>query len=53
MTAQKKTIVVGMSTCNIAAGAEEVYGYLEERVASGLDATLSITGCFGMCFAEP
>jgi NADH-quinone oxidoreductase subunit F len=53
MTAQKKTIVVGMSTCNIAAGAEEVYDYLEERMGGGLDVTLRITGCFGMCFAEP
>jgi NADH-quinone oxidoreductase subunit F len=53
MTTQRKTIVVGMSTCNVAAGAEEVYEYLERRVADGLDAGLSITGCFGMCFAEP
>jgi NADH-quinone oxidoreductase subunit F len=53
MTAQKKTIVVGMSTCNIAAGAEDVYDYLKERVEGGLDAALTITGCFGMCFAEP
>ncbi len=53
MTIQRKTIVVGMSTCNVAAGAEEVYDYLEKRVADGLDAKLSITGCFGMCFAEP
>ncbi|MCK9463095.1 MAG: NADH-quinone oxidoreductase subunit NuoF [Proteobacteria bacterium] len=49
----RKSIVVGMSTCNIAAGAEEVHDFLAERVAAGLDADLLVTGCFGMCFAEP
>jgi len=49
----RKSIVVGMSTCNIAAGAEEVYEYLQDQVAAGLDVDLSITGCFGMCFSEP
>jgi NADH-quinone oxidoreductase subunit F len=53
MTGRRKGIVVGMSTCNIAAGAEEVYEYLRDQVAAGLDVDLTITGCFGMCFAEP
>jgi len=49
----KKKIVVGMSTCNVAAGADEVYDYVKARVDDGLDAQLSITGCLGMCYAEP
>ena len=51
--ADKKKIVVGMSTCNIAAGADEVYDYVVSRIDDGLDVDLDITGCFGMCFAEP
>jgi NADH-quinone oxidoreductase subunit F len=42
-----------MSTCNIAAGADEVYDLIKARVDGGLDADLSITGCLGMCYAEP
>ncbi len=50
---KKKRVVVGMSTCNMAAGSEEVLAFLKEKVAGGLDVELSITGCLGMCFAEP
>ncbi|NLC69961.1 MAG: NADH-quinone oxidoreductase subunit NuoF [Desulfuromonadaceae bacterium] len=49
----RKTIVVGMSSCNIAAGAEKVYGIIREKMADGLDVNLSITGCLGLCFCEP
>jgi (2Fe-2S) ferredoxin len=49
----RKEIVVGMSTCNIAAGSQDVYDLVQERVAGGLDADVKITGCFGMCFSEP
>ena len=49
----RKEIVVGMSTCNIAAGSQEVFDLVNERVAAGLDADVKITGCFGMCFNEP
>jgi NADH-quinone oxidoreductase subunit F len=48
-----KRIVVGMSTCNIAAGALDVMQLIEERVQDGLAADVSITGCLGMCYAEP
>jgi NADH-quinone oxidoreductase subunit F len=45
-------ISVGMSTCNIAAGARDLFRTLEKETA-GLDAELSIMGCLGMCHAEP
>ncbi len=44
-------IVVGAGSCGIAAGAQKVYDALESRMPQ--NATLSITGCNGMCFAEP
>ena len=53
MTQAKKRIVIGMSTCNIAAGADEVYDFVKARVDEGLDVDLSITGCLGTCYAEP
>ena len=47
-------ISVGMSTCNIAAGARDVFQTLEKQIADGaIDADLSIMGCLGMCHAEP
>ena len=52
-TRTKKTVVVGMSTCNIAAGADEVYDIVKERVDGGLAVDLAITGCYGMCYSEP
>ena len=45
--------MVGMSSCNIAAGAEDVYGIIKEEMAAGLQADLAITGCLGLCFCEP
>ena len=45
-------ISVGMSTCNIAAGAQDLFLALETEL-SGLDAELSMMGCLGMCHAEP
>lgn len=45
-------ISVGMSTCNIAAGARDLFKTLEQEVG-GLNAELSIMGCLGMCHAEP
>ena len=53
MSANKKSIVVGMSTCNVAAGADEVLKIIQDRVKAGLDVDLSITGCLGMCYCEP
>jgi NADH-quinone oxidoreductase subunit F len=49
----KKSIVVGMSTCNVAAGADEVLRTIKEKIDAGLDVNLSITGCLGMCYCEP
>lgn len=48
-------VFVGLSSCGIAAGAEEVYEKLhkeiEERNLSNVE--LVRTGCVGYCFAEP
>ena len=47
-------IVVGMATCGLATGAQEVYDQLDESIrAHGLDATLAKTGCLGFCQMEP
>ena len=48
----KTRILVGEGSCGLAAGAAAVYSALEEKLA-GVDATLSITGCIGLCFLEP
>jgi NADH-quinone oxidoreductase subunit F len=48
----KRTVVVGMSTCNIAAGADEVFDLCKEKLAD-MDVDLRITGCLGMCYSEP
>ncbi|RMD59236.1 MAG: NADH-quinone oxidoreductase subunit NuoF [Nitrospirae bacterium] len=45
-------IMVGMSSCGIAAGAEEVYKKLKYTL-SGMDIEVIPTGCVGMCFGEP
>lgn len=50
----KTKISVGMSTCNIAAGARDVFQTLEKQIADGaIGAELSIMGCLGMCHSEP
>ena len=43
-------IVVGQGSCGLAAGAGAVYSALEEKITS---ASLSITGCIGICYLEP
>ncbi len=45
-------IVVGQGSCGLAAGAGAVYSALEGKM-SGVPATLSITGCIGICYLEP
>jgi len=45
-------IVVGQGSCGLAAGAGAVYSALENKL-SGIDATLGITGCIGICYLEP
>jgi (2Fe-2S) ferredoxin len=47
-------IRVGMSTCGIAAGAEEVFNLITDEVKKrNLNIEVSKCGCFGMCYAEP
>jgi len=50
----KIRIAVGMATCGLATGAQEVYDELEQAIAaSGLDFILTKTGCLGFCQREP
>jgi NADP-reducing hydrogenase subunit HndB len=47
-------IRVGMSTCGIAAGADEVLATLiEEAKKRNIQIDIKKCGCVGMCFAEP
>jgi NADP-reducing hydrogenase subunit HndB len=47
-------IVVGLGTCGIAAGAREVMqAILAELARRDIEATVSTTGCVGMCAQEP
>ncbi len=43
-------IKVGMASCGIAAGADEVYEYLENNID---DIEITKVGCIGHCYAEP
>ena len=46
-------ISVGMSTCGLASGAQEVYDEIKEELAKrGLAAKLVEVGCMGSCYAE-
>ena len=48
------SVIVGLSTCGIAAGAEDTFRALEEKVAAvGAAPSLGRTGCIGMCHQEP
>ncbi|MBE3072853.1 MAG: NADH-quinone oxidoreductase subunit F, partial [Acidobacteria bacterium] len=47
-------VTVGLSTCGIAAGAEETYRALEKKVATlAVAPVIGRTGCIGMCYQEP
>jgi len=46
------TVIVGMSTCNVAAGANLVYELCRKELSAD-EAMLKKTGCFGMCHKEP
>jgi len=49
-----KKVIVGMGTCGLSAGAQQVYDTLEAlREADPKSCELSITGCIGMCYREP
>lgn len=54
-TTGKTRIIVGMATCGIAAGARPVLAaFNEELVRRGIQsATVSMTGCVGVCRYEP
>lgn len=48
------TIIVGMGTCGIAAGARETMrAILEELAKRQIDAHVTTVGCIGMCVKEP
>jgi len=49
----KARIVVGEGSCGLAAGAGAVYTALENKLTADINATLSITGCVGICYLEP
>lgn len=46
-------LVVGMSSCGLAAGAAEVYEALLASQEHGLEFTIGKTGCLGLCSREP
>ena len=47
-------IRVGLASCGIAAGAEEVFNFFAEEIKKrNLPIRLSKCGCIGSCFAEP
>lgn len=53
-TETNTTVIVGMGTCGIAAGAREVMqAFLNELNARNIDAHVVTTGCIGMCSKEP
>ncbi len=48
------TIVVGMGTCGIAAGAREVmHAITDELEKRGIEAHVKTVGCIGQCVKEP
>jgi (2Fe-2S) ferredoxin len=54
IAAGQQYIKVGMSTCGIAAGAQEVFDLLTKEIKQhDLNVVISRTGCLGMCHAEP
>jgi len=53
-TQTSTTITVGMGTCGIAAGAQEVMrAILDELEKRDISAHVTTVGCIGMCFKEP
>jgi NADP-reducing hydrogenase subunit HndB len=47
-------IKVGMSSCGIAAGAEEIFNFfIEEAKKRNLQIEIKKSGCVGACYAEP
>ncbi len=51
---ERTKISVGMATCGLATGAQEVFDAAQAAIQSrGLDLTLARTGCIGFCQKEP
>lgn len=51
---KKPTLIVGMGTCGIAAGARKILQTtLKEVEKRNLDVRVTQTGCIGMCEKEP
>ena len=47
-------IAVGVTTCSRAVGADETLEAIRQEVSRrGLDADVAVTGCWGLCYAEP
>ncbi len=47
-------VIVGLSTCGIAAGAEDTYAAIERKLQAAPNGfALERTGCVGMCYQEP
>jgi hypothetical protein len=50
MYPERTKIAVGMATCGLATGAQDVFDALEKAITgTGLDAALCRTGCLGFC----
>ncbi|MFA5287543.1 MAG: (2Fe-2S) ferredoxin domain-containing protein [Candidatus Omnitrophota bacterium] len=50
----KDWIKVGMSSCGIAAGADDVFNFfVEEAKKRNIQIEIKKCGCIGMCYAEP
>ena len=50
----KARIIIGTGTCGRAAGADQVLAVIRRTMAEqGIEATVSETGCIGLCYAEP
>lgn len=51
---KRQYIKVGMSTCGIAAGAQEVFDLFKKEIERrAITIEIAHTGCLGMCHAEP
>jgi len=53
-TPPRPRIAVGITTCSLAQGADETLAALRREVAQRkLDVDVVVTGCWGLCYAEP
>ncbi|MEE8346407.1 MAG: (2Fe-2S) ferredoxin domain-containing protein, partial [Dehalococcoidia bacterium] len=51
---QRPLIKVGVTTCSRAVGAQETLDAVRKELADrGLEADVMVTGCWGLCYAEP